>query len=264
MPEMPSHITAFAGSLLLPPLCLLIPGFAGFFLLRRHPRVGKSLLGTALGLLWLVSTPAAGDFLLGRLDQEAELAERHHPQDYLRAKAIVVLSAGRYEYSVELHGATVDAQSLERMRHAASLYRQTKLPLLVTGGRMEPGEPSIASMLKTVAGEFAVPVTWTEDQARTTHENALFSHRILAAEGIRSILLVTHGAHMPRARRAFERAGFEVIPAATGLHHRTTLTFEDFLPSPGGLANSSFFFHEVIGLAWYEIIQAGASRQAEE
>ena len=227
-------------------------------LLKRRPRIAKYLFGTMLASLWLISTPVVGEFLLSQLDREAEFAERIQATDLRRAKAIVLLAAGRYQHSAELHGPDLDARSLERLRHAVVLHRQTGLPLLATGGSVEPGEPSLATLIKNAAGEFSVQIKWLEDQASTTRENALFSHRILANEGINTILLVTHGAHMPRARRAFERAGFEVILAATGLHHHTNLTVGSFLPTPSGLADSEFFFHEVIGLVWYEIIKAGA------
>lgn len=257
---MPLHLASNLAAFLLPPLCLLLLGGTGFLLLNRYPRAAKTLLGTMLVVLWGISMPPVGDWLLLQLDLESELAAPSRAADIHRARAIVVLSAGRYHDSAEYQSDTVDAFSLERVRRAAMLYRQTGLPLLVTGGRPEHNDRSLAGLLKVAADEFAVPIKWMEEQATTTHENAQFTRRILAAERIDTIVLVTHGWHMPRARRAFERAGFTVVPAATGLHHRQQTAVRNFLPTAGGLRNSEIFFHEIIGLIWYEIIQAGTSK----
>jgi uncharacterized SAM-binding protein YcdF (DUF218 family) len=58
---------------------------------------------------------------------------------------------------------------------------------------------------------------------------------------------------MPRAVRAFESAGFTVIPAATGYATRYRRTLLDFVPDAHALADSSRWFHEIIGIAWYRI-----------
>jgi uncharacterized SAM-binding protein YcdF (DUF218 family) len=98
-----------------------------------------------------------------------------------------------------------------------------------------------------------VPVRWTEEHSRNTFENALESRRILAPLGIKSIYLVTHAWHLPRARLAFEHAGFEVIPAATefNLLDPAALGVRDFVPHAGALVKSYYFFHEVLGYAAY-------------
>ena len=108
-------------------------------------------------------------------------------------------------------------------------------------------------MKKSLEEEFNVPVRWVEKSANDTIQNADFSSRILKANGIDSILLVTHGWHMARSKRLFERAGFKVIPAGVGLHWDTGLTVLDFLPSAQGLGDSRLFFHEVIGMVWAKL-----------
>ena len=84
---------------------------------------------------------------------------------------------------------------------------------------------------------------------------------MLDAAGIGTVYLVTNAWHMPRAVRAFESAGFTVIPAATGYATRYRLTLLDFLPDARALADSSGRFHEVIGIAWYRIQLPAASKQ---
>lgn len=256
---MPLPPASYLAVVLLPPFCLLLLGLGGFVLLKRRPRTAKFLIGAMLALLWTMSMPLVGDSLLAYLDEESDLAQMH-AAGLRRARAIVVLSAGYYRDAVEFQGDTVDALSLERVRRAAILHRQTGLPLLATGGRPGYDGQSLAALMKIAASEFAVPVKWLEEQARTTDENAQFSRRILAPEGIDTILLVTHGWHMPRARRAFERAGFKVVPAATGLTHHPQVAISSLLPSAEGLRNTGYFMHEAIGLLWYQVIEGGAAK----
>ena len=251
---------SYLASILLSPLLLLLAGIAAFTQIHRRPLAAKWLLGIMLGAFWLLSMPVVGDGLLTILDHEAEIAFKSEAADFRRAQAIVVLSGGSYPDSVEFPDGTVDAVSLERVRRAASVHRQTGLPLLTTGGSVKDNSLSLAMLLKLAAKEFGVSTKWVEEQSGNTAEKAQIARRILAPEGIDTIILVTHGWHMPRARRAFERAGFKVLPAATGLHSHGKLAAAKFLPSISALRNSGNFMREVIGLAWYEIIQAGADK----
>ncbi len=251
-----SSIANLLATLLLPPLCFLIPCAIGFLLLKRHPRMAKCLIALPLVLLWIASVPPVGEWLLLQLDRAVD-SKPLPAERYRAAQAIVLLSSGRNYESLEYKGDTVDGESLERVRYAAVLQRATGLPVLATGGRPEDDEKSLAELLKLAADEYGMPLKWMENEARNTGENARFSRRILAAEKIDTIVLVTHGWHMLRAKRAFERAGFKVIPAATGLHHRPIPTIHNVLPTAEGLRKTAIFMHEAIGLVWYELTNAG-------
>ena len=54
--------------------------------------------------------------------------------------------------------------------------------------------------------EFGRPLKFVEDDSRDTRENAARTLALLRPIGIRHIVLVTHGWHMPRALKAFETA----------------------------------------------------------
>ena len=253
---MTSALVSLFTSLLLPPLCLLLPGIAGLLLIRRQPRAARFLIGVPLAIMWVASVPPVGEWLLLQLDRSTDGAAAPAAR-YREAQAIVVLAHGRYYESLDYRGDTVDAESLERVRRASVLFRETGLPVLATGGRPEGDQISLAALMKQAADEYGMPLRWREEEARTTRENARFSRRILAAENIDTILLVTHGWHMLRAKRAFERAGFRVIPVATGLHHRPIPTIYNILPTAEGMQKSAIFVHEIVGLAWYEMTAAG-------
>lgn len=232
---------------LLPPLNFLLLGIAGFVLLKRRPRWGKRLVGIALGLLWLFSMPITGSALGLMLEKEAAVAVTLPT----RAQAIVVLGGGIYFGVPDYADGTVGKHTLERLRYAAVLQRRSGLPILVSGGDLQNRGISEAEIMQRVLEQdFRVPVRWAETRSHDTIQNALYSKRILDANRIKTILLVTHGWHMPRARRLFEQGGFEVITAATGFNTMDRVVVLDFLPNAEGLEDSRIFFHEVMGMLW--------------
>lgn len=235
----------FLSAFLLPPFNLILLGGTGLLLLRNHPRLGRKLISASLALLYLFSTPIVAGFLLGLLEPPP-LSEPARS-----AGAIVVLGGGTYFQAPEYGSDTVSADALERLRYAAYLQRKTGKPVLVTGGSPEGSTPEGELMKETLERDFGTAVRWTEDASRNTDENARFSYRILKPAGVTTIYVVTHAWHMARAKRAFERAGFHVIPAATGFVTHPPLTVLDFLPRAGGLAKSYSAMHEAIGLVWY-------------
>lgn len=76
----------------LPPACLLLLGFAGLWLARRHRRLGMSLIAASLAALWLLSTPWVADGLARMADHYPALS-LSHPSN---ARAIVILGGGGY------------------------------------------------------------------------------------------------------------------------------------------------------------------------
>jgi uncharacterized SAM-binding protein YcdF (DUF218 family) len=112
-------------------------------------------------------------------------------------------------------------------------------------------------MKQTLEKDFGVVVRWTEDEARDTFQNARNSQKLLNAESIDTILLVTHAWHMPRAVLSFEAAGLQVIAAPTRFSFPPELRVISFWPSMGALHNSYYSLHEWLGLAWYWLLIRG-------
>ena len=239
--------TNFVAAFLLPPLNLILLMVAGLFLLKRKPQFGKALLVVGILGLYALSTPLVAGFLLGLLQTDAPVTQTELQQ----AKAIVVLGAGRYSDAPEYGSDTTSALGLERLRYAAYLHRLTGLPILATGGSPNGGIPESTFMKEILEKEFAVPVKWTEGASNNTRENAIYSKKILEAEGIKQILLVTHAWHLPRARFAFEHAGLHVIAAGTHFVARASGRILDFVPDAGALRSSAYALHEYVGIIWY-------------
>lgn len=236
-------------ALLVPPGGLLLLAAAGAIWALRRPRAGRALVMLSFAALYALSTPFLADALVRTLEPD--------PRDPLAdssGQAIVVLGGGTYFGAPEYGGDTVSAVSLVRLRYAAYLHRASDKPVLVTGGAPQGNAASEAGQMKKVLEhDFRVPVRWTEPASNNTLENARLSFRLLDADGMRRIYLVTHAWHMPRARLAFEHAGFTVIPAPTAYatHYRRTAL--DFLPSASALLRSRHFFHETTGIGWYHL-----------
>jgi uncharacterized SAM-binding protein YcdF (DUF218 family) len=172
-----------------------------------------------------------------------------HPAD-----AIVVLGAGTYADAPEYGGDTVSGAALERLRYAALLHKRSNKPILVSGGNpRHRATPEAAQMRAVLETEWHIPVAWSEETADSTLENASNSHAILARAGIQRIYLVTHAWHMPRARDAFERAGFTVIPAPTHFTMQSGLRVVDFVPDAEGFWLSARFCRELLGSIWYRL-----------
>lgn len=245
------YLTNLIAAFLLPPLNLMLAALIGLAVRRAHPRTGRALIAGSLLLLWICATPYFAGTAMKFLEGVP------HPVNAAAAPAdaIVVLGGGTYFDAPEYGGTdTVSAPSLVRLRYAAKLQRETGKPLLVAGGAPAGNTvPEAALMQAVLENEFRVPVRWTEDTSANTYENARNSYAILHKAGIRRIYLVTHAWHMPRAARAFEAAGFEVVPAPTAYSTRRKTDFLSFMPNAESLEASRVFAHELIGNLWYRL-----------
>ena len=242
--------TNFIGTFLLPPLNLLLIAALGLWLWHSRPLIARILLTASFGLLWLLSTPYFAEALLHGLEGKPFVNDTRRPQ----ADAIVVLGGGTYFHAPEYGGDTTNKDTLERLRYAAKLYRETLKPILVTGGAPLGNSTSEAEQMKQVLEhEFNVPVQWSEEASDNTLENARLCRQLLQQAGITRIYLVTHAWHMPRAVQAFQTAGFQVVPAPTGYTTRYRTDLLAFVPNAYALRDSRIFLHELIGMLWYQL-----------
>jgi uncharacterized SAM-binding protein YcdF (DUF218 family) len=239
-------LTNLIAAFLLPPLNALLLVGLGWALWRHRLRLARGLVGSGALLLFALSLPVVGDAMLRTLEGEVVNAEALR-----QAQAIVVLGGGRYREAPEYGGDTTGEATLLRLRYAAKLHRESRLPILVTGGKPDGGGASEAeTMREALIHDFGVPVRWVEGASDDTRQNARLSAEQLKRDGVSRVLLVTHSWHMPRAVRSFATAGLAVTPAPT-VFHREPLTPLDFLPS--SYLASRQAMHEWIGLFWYAL-----------
>jgi uncharacterized SAM-binding protein YcdF (DUF218 family) len=202
-------------------------------------------------------------------------AQRLRAADVSEANAIVVLSEGRSlapgpaRISEWLDG--------DRFYGGIELFKARKAPLLVfTGGEssLGPRTASEGTVLRAYAKDLGVPDPSILVTGRVTNtaEEAAAVATILSSEVSQAtsatprvgrpptrVLLVTSAAHMPRAKTAFERAGFEVVPfpvdfrgsARGGADIRSILL--SLIPNAAALAGTELALREVYARLFYTL-----------
>jgi len=207
--------------------------------MKRRPRLARVCLAAAVSLLWLLSTPVVSDAL------EA-LAESYPPLDMhsaTGAQAIVILGGGgERAFAPEYAGMAAEPLMLERLSYGAYVARKTNLPVLVTGFSFEA-----TAMRATLLRNFEIEPRWVDDQAYDTFENARNSVRLLAAAGIKRVVLVTHATHMRRAVHEFTDAGVEVVPAPVGMNAVRNYGISRYLPAPEAMPRAYSAIYEMLG-----------------
>jgi len=247
--------TNLISAFLLPPLSFLLVLLSGLLLLRRHPGTARWLLTLSCALLWLASTPYIAEGGLHLLESRTSVLDMSQSgKSTLDPAAIVILGGGTYFHAPEYAGQdTISELVLPRLRYGARLQRKWQLPILVSGGKPLGNHVAEAQQMRVaLEQDFQVPVRWTEDTSDNTQENARNSYLTLHKAGIHKIYLVTHAWHMLRASAAFRAAGFEVVEAPTAFTTRYQIDLLAFIPCAEAVRDSKYFFHEAIGLLWYQ------------
>ena len=115
---------------------------------------------------------------------------------------------------------------------------------------------SEAGAIKKYLVSLGVPreKVFTEERARDTRENAVFSKKICDKKGYTKAVIVTSACHMRRAVWSFKTAGFkEAVPYPAA--YKTSMTpkyyYPDFLPGTGESLRAAM--HEYLGLLFYKI-----------
>ena len=238
-------LRSIAKALVLPPAGPLIVAIAGLAIASRAPRTGRAIAWLGVVSLLLLCMPIVASALTGLFDQPAFDAARAR-----QAGAIVILGGGTRRAAPEYGGDTLGRLTAERVRYGARVARETRLPVLVSGGTPPQGSRSEAEVMRqALEQEYAVGVRWVEDRSRNTRENAQHASRLLRSERIDRIVLVAHAYDLPRATREFNAAGIEVVPAATGLPSHGPIAPMDFLPSVAALQSSWHALYELLANA---------------
>ena len=244
------------GALLLPPIPLLLMILIGARLMFRRRLLAWSLVLLGVMGTWATTTTALTVGLTQWLLKpppallDVQIAElKRAPRT-----AIVVLGGGRRLLAPEYGVSTLHNRGIERLRYGMWLSKETGLPMAFSGGVANgaPAGPTEAEIAARIAErEFGRPLRWTETESRDTRENALRTVALLEPQGIDRIVLVTHGYHMPRALRNFQRAAegrkLTIIAAPMGMRGSSQLSTNDWLPSANGFDGTRIVLHEWFG-----------------
>jgi len=232
------------GTLLLPPAGLLLLAGLGLWLLARSRGPGRAraagLAFAVAGLvgLWLLATPVIAEAL-------TRLAERYPALDLnrsVRGQAVVILAGGAERTAPEYGAPAVGLELLERVSYGAYVARRTGLPVLVSGGARDA-----LAMRATLARDYGITARWVNGESYDTFDDAQLSARLLKADGIERIVLVTSSNHEWRAAQEFLSAGLAVEAAPVHVWAPHPHVIRDYLPDPVGLLQSTEALHEIAG-----------------
>jgi uncharacterized SAM-binding protein YcdF (DUF218 family) len=218
-----------------------LSGVALVLAFTRRRRIGQALLGIVLVALWIAATPAFATWINWRLESQIPFVG----VEELPQADVVILLGGA---------------PASRIVRALRIYSARKAPVILISGGDLPWQTGIVSDAQRIANflvELGAPSSALvlETDSRTTRENAVNTVAVFKKHGWRKGLLVTSGAHMPRALAAFQKVGLDVVPAV-GTPRNGPLEINslfDILPDAGALAATTSAIKEMIGLRVYRL-----------
>lgn len=223
---------------------------------RRRPMVERFGRRRACGiagvaLLLVASMAPVSNGLMYRLEHST--TPTYRPD--VTYDTVILLGGVSDERTVSETGQPAYNDNVERLVMTRRLLADGHARTAIVSGAAE--DPSLAEF-----GEAHVLVDqlveWgidrsrliSEDRARNTHENALFSTAIVKERGFTKVLIVTSAFHMRRAAECFTAVGLEVdtFPVDYRAHRRPMWSL---LPRAGNLADTSATLREMFGLWIY-------------
>jgi uncharacterized SAM-binding protein YcdF (DUF218 family) len=235
---------------LLPPgFVVLALGGLGLYLRRREKKAAG--VCWALGaLIWVGTTHIFADAMLRPLENAYARPEKPV------GDVVVMLCAGARDLpGVYSASENLLSHTLERAAVAAQIYRNTGLPIIITGGNPLTRMPEAEAAARWLQ-EAGVPAKaiLLDTAARDTIESAANVKKICAGKGYKKITLLTFAYHMPRALLLFSRAGLADIqpfPVARRTEPAPARHLTDYLP--GASLDAREALNEYLGLAVYRL-----------
>jgi uncharacterized SAM-binding protein YcdF (DUF218 family) len=214
----------------------------------------KKLIYIAIGVLYILSTPIFSNNFF-KLVEGSEYRKPISAID--SADAIVVLS-GMLEINEVGDSTYIEWGDPDRFFEGIALFKAGKAQKLVyTGGKMpwNKAKKTEGKVLKEYAissGISSEKIFVTKDVENTANETVAVKELISPSK---RIILVTSAYHMYRAKKLFEKQGFEVIPYKVDfkISGNNQITFMDFLPSAINLQLTETGIREIIGRLFYLI-----------
>ena len=174
---------------------------------------------------------------------------------------VAVVLGGFTDLSKQPRDRVYLSQGADRLMHAIYLYRLGKVKkILATGGSgiLNFNDASEAERIHQVMLTCQVDTAdiLVEPEARNTHENAIYSSRLLKRDfpGKR-ILVFTSAFHCKRAQACFTKQGLKVDMFPVDFrYYDPTFNYEKaFIPNDGAWAKWSLLIHEIMGYWIYKL-----------
>lgn len=208
------------------------------------------LPGATLVLLAMASmTPLLANLLVGAIESRAVPAAG----DCDRLQAVVFLSGGVQR--VPQSGSDVAALTPDTVARVLGLAERDGhrgLPLVISGGGPYSVAESdvIASLMQRLG--VASDDVQLEPDSHTTWDSAANVRRLLPPSTTR-IALASSALHLPRATLVFRAQGFSVCPWPLRSRYLAPELPWALWPQSSALRKTEAAWHELAGLAWYQL-----------
>jgi uncharacterized SAM-binding protein YcdF (DUF218 family) len=241
-------------TVLIMPMSLIIIAFLLSFLIKKRR---KQLQVLAISLLFFFSNPLISSLAM----------------KWWEVPPIVIESITKpYKIGVVLCGVTNPHQKpddrvhfnsgADRIIHAVQLYKMGKIKkILITGGSgsllyPEDSESQDLYDFCMIAGVRKKDIL-LENKSRNTHENAMYSKKIIEREKVKEkVLLITSASHMRRSMACFAKEKIKLDPFTTD---NSSAEFEFtpnrlIIPSDGSIGAWGTLFKEWLGMVAYKLM----------
>jgi len=214
----------------------------------------KKLIYIAIGVLYILSTPIFSNNFFKLVEGN----EYRNPISAIdSADAIVVLS-GMLGINEVGDSTYIEWEVPDRFFGGIALFKAGKAQKLIfTGGKMpwDKAKKTEGEVLKEYAISNGIPsekIFVTKDVENTAEEAVAVKELISPSK---RIILVTSAYHMYRAKRLFEKQGFQVVPYKVDYKTagENAITVMDFLTSAGNLGMTETGIREITGRIFYLI-----------
>jgi uncharacterized SAM-binding protein YcdF (DUF218 family) len=239
------------------PIGLLVIAFIviSFLVLKYNNRkLHAWSLGSVAFLILLFFTPLGANFLVKLLENPALLdSYQANCLPGSSAPTVVILAGGLVKHPSNKNDiSSLSKASIDRVSEGLNFAKMLGNPkIIIAGGNGWPDkEADIMISLAKMLGFPANRLT-SEDLSHTTYESAINIKKMLSADNIDRVWLVTSAIHMPRAAGSFTKVGLKVCTHPVD-HKYLESGFPDALvPQISALTKSTQAMHEFTGLFWY-------------
>ncbi|MBP1963693.1 YdcF family protein [Paenibacillus aceris] len=237
-------------TLLLPPgIVILLLLSIALWLQQKKEYVGTLLIGLATLLLCVCAMPYFGNALLNSIER------RYAPPEQVTGDVLVMLTGGAtlgMPDPLTKGEGYLTGNTAARVLTVAELYRNTKLPILLSGGQVFEDSGNESQIAKRHLIALGVPEAsiYLDDTSRNTEENALHTQAMLTEKGWQHPVLITSAFHMARSVKQFQKLKVDIVPYPTDYlsQQKQVLSISKFVPSASGLSNTSIALKEYLGL----------------
>jgi uncharacterized SAM-binding protein YcdF (DUF218 family) len=168
---------------------------------------------------------------------------------------------GGFTYSLLGAGATSDKNDVDgkrelsgfganRLLTTARLYKQTKLPIIVSDGAVFKDSGNEAEIAKRQLISIGIPENTIifENKSLNTEQNAQFKKKVMDFKMFEHSILVTSAFHMERAVLNFTRVGIKVVPYPTDFQTNHNITIDPSKFVPADLRSARLALKEYLGI----------------